>query len=301
MRKLQLKHSGTLLKTTCQKWFDRDPFRESAIIGYNSIFSLPGLLVVVITLAGYFFGAEAVNGRLHRQIADAMGKDTADQIQEMVIMAHRSKDSVWAGIIAVVTIFIGATGVFVQMQKSLNNIWEVEATAKKSGFLHFLKTRLFSFGLIISIAFLLLISLVLSSLLSALSTWAQHHWSDSVLILFKIFNFIFSTAVITALFAMMFKILPDAKIKWNLVWMGALITAILFILGKEALGLYFGKANPGSGYGAAGSVILILLWTSYSSMIVFFGAEFTKVYADHYYGEIPATENAVKHHHPKEK
>jgi len=158
----------------------------------------------------------------------------------------------------------------------------------------FLKTRLFSFGLIMSIAFLLLVSLVLSSLLSAIGTWTISRTSETWLILFQILNFIFSLVIITVLFAFMFKILPDAKIKWNLVWIGAFFTGLLFVIGKSTLGLYFGKANPGSGYGAAGSVVLILLWTSYSSMIVFFGAEFTKAYSDYYYGEISASENAVK-------
>ncbi|MDI1235428.1 MAG: YihY/virulence factor BrkB family protein [bacterium] len=294
MKKLKLDKLGYLLKLTFKKWYDRDPFKESSVIAYNAIFSLPGLLVLVVSMTGYFFGVDAVNGRLHHQISIAMGSDTADQIQNMVIMAAKNKNSKLASILAIATILIGATGVFVQMQKSLNTIWTVEATVYKSGFWIFVKTRLFSFGLIISVAFLLLISLVLSSLLAAISLWAQQNWSESFLVLFQIINVVFTMVTITTLFAFMFKFLPDAQIKWHLVWVGAFLTAILFILGKSALGIYFGKVQPASGYGAAGSVILILLWTSYSSMIVFFGAEFTKVYADHYYGEIPASENAIK-------
>lgn len=294
MKRIHFAHLGMLLKITCKKWYNRDPFRESAIIAYNAIFSLPGLLIVVVTLAGYFFGADAVSGRLHSQIAGAMGDETANQIQEMIISANRSRDSFLATILGIATIIIGATGVFVEMQRSLNTIWEVKATTEKSGIWVFLKTRLFSFGLIMSIAFLLLVSLVVSSFISALGTWATNRTSESILILFRILNFVLSLAIITVLFAFMFKILPDAKIKWNLVWIGAFFTALLFEIGEYALGLYFGKANPGSGYGAAGSVILILLWTAYSSMIVFFGAEFTKAYADYYYGEVAASENAVK-------
>lgn len=285
---------GFLLKSAFQNWYKHDPFRESAVIAYNAIFSLPGLLVVVISLAGYFFGADAVNGHLHVQISQMMGKDTADAVREMVAVAMKSKNSLIASIIGTLTILIGATAVFVQMQLILNEIWEVKATTKKSGFISFLRTRLFSFGLILSIAFLLLISLVLSSFIAALGNWVQRHWSESFVILFHILDILVSLFVITVLFAMMFKILPDAKIRWNVVWVGAFITAILFVIGKFALGLYFGKANPGSGYGAAGSVVLILLWTSYSSMIVFFGAEFTKVYSDQYYGEARPTELAVK-------
>jgi len=283
-----------LLKCAFIQWYNRDPFRESAIIAYNAIFSLPGLLVVVVTLSGYVFGSDAVSGKLHHQIAGAMGNETADQIQDIVLMASKSKDSLWATVIGIAIILIGATGVFVQLQKSLDTIWEVKATPAKSGIKAFLKSRLFSFGLIISIAFLLLISLVLSSLLSAIDNWVLEHWSENLLIFFKILNSVFSLAIIAVLFAMMFKILPDAKIKWRSVWIGALVTALLFVLGKSALGLYFGKASPGSGYGAAGSIILILLWTSYSSMIVFFGAEFTKVYSDYYYGQALPSENAVK-------
>ena len=285
---------GTLLKTTFNKWFDRDPFREGAIIAYYAIFSLPGLLVLVIVLAGYFFGADAVSGHLQNQIAEAMGSDTAAMVQGMVMMSMKSKDSLWAAIFGIATIIFGATAVFAQLQKSLNNIWEVAATPAKSGIWLFIKTRLFSFGLIVSIAFLLLMSLVLSSLLAAFGTWIQQFWSESLLVIFTILNAIFSLFIITVLFAMMFKILPDAKIKWQSVWIGAFVTSLLFVLGKSALGLYFGKADPASGYGAAGSIILILLWTSYSSMIVFFGAEFTKAYSDYYFGVVPPSENAVK-------
>lgn len=285
---------GKLLVTAVKKWYERDPFREGAIIAYNAIFAIPGLLVVVLALTGYFFGAEAVSGHLHRQIAQAMGNATADQVQGMIIMSMKSKDSLLATIIGIAVIIIGATAVFVELQKSLNIIWEVNATTAKSGFWTFIKTRLFSFGLILSIAFLLLTSLVFSSLLVALSAWAKQFWSESFLSLFKIFNTVFSLAFITLLFGMMFKVLPDAKIKWHSVWIGAFVTAVLFEIGKTALGLYFGKANPGSGYGAAGSIILILIWTSYSSMIFFFGAEFTKAYSDYFYGDIPASENAVK-------
>ncbi|NEW83994.1 MAG: YihY/virulence factor BrkB family protein [Mariniphaga sp.] len=294
MKNFSFAKARLLLKTVFKKWWNRDPFNESAIIAYNAIFSLPGLLVVVIAIAGYFLGGDAVSGKLHSEIAQAMGNDTADQVQSMVMFASQSKDSVWATIMGIAIILVGATGVFVHLQKSLNTIWEVKASTTKSGIWSFIKTRIFSFGLIVSIAFLLLISLVVSSLLSAFSSWVLLHWSGSLLIIFEILNVVFSLAIITVLFAMMFKFLPDAKIKWRSVWIGAFVTSLLFVLGKSALGLYFGKADPGSGYGAAGSIILILLWTSYSSMIVFFGAEFTKVYSDNLYGQIPASENGVK-------
>jgi len=292
MIKRRLYDIGHVLKVTAKTWFDRDPFRESAIIAYNAIFSLPGLLVLVLTISGYVFGAEAVNGNLHTQISKMMGSDTADQIQEMVLMAHKSKESIWATIVGIVVIIIGATGVFVQLQKSFDNIWGVAPTKHKSGIRSFIMTRIFSFGLIISIAFLLLVSLVITSVLAAFGTWIELHWSDSWMVLFQFTNFLISLLVITTLFALMFKILPDAKVRWKSVWIGAFVTALLFVLGKTGLGFYFGKANPASGYGAAGSIVLILLWTSYSSMIVFFGAEFTKAYSVYHFGQIVPAENA---------
>jgi membrane protein len=294
MKKQRFNKVGPLLKTAFKNWYDRDPYRESAIIAYNAIFALPGLLVVAMALAGYFFGADAVSGHLHRQITEAMGSGTADQVQAMIMMSMKSRNSLWATIIGIAIIIFGATGVFVEFQKSFNIIWEVKASTAKSGIWTFLKTRLFSFGLILSIAFLLLVSLVVSSLLSALGAWIQQYWSESLLLVFQVLNLIFSLAIITILFAMMFKILPDAKIKWSSVWIGAFFTSLLFVIGKTALGFYFGNADPGSWYGAAGSIVLILLWTSFSSMIVFFGAEFTKVYSDYYYGAIPPNDIAVK-------
>ncbi len=294
MKKFSLTKTSTIFKIAFKKWWNRDPFNQSAIIAYNAIFSLPGLLVVVISIAGYFFGNDAVSGRLHHQVSQAMGSDTADQVQSIIMIASKSKDSIWATIMGIAIILVGSTGVFVHLQKSLNTIWEVKTSVIKSGIWSFLKTRIFSFGLIISIAFLLLISLVISSLLSALSEWVIQHWSESLLIIFQVLNVVFSLAIVSILFALMFKFLPDAKIRWRTVWIGAFVTSLLFTLGKTALGLYFGKADPASGYGAAGSIILILLWTSYSSMIVFFGAEFTKAYSDNKYGEIPPSDCAIK-------
>jgi membrane protein len=283
-----------IFKTAFKSWYEKDPFRESAIIAYYAIFSLPGLLVVIITLAGYFFGKSEVSGYLNDQIASAMSEDTARQIQNVVSKAYDEGQSTIATIIGIGTILLGATGVFIQFQKSLNFIWEVKADTKGSGILEFLKARLFSLGLIITIAFLLLISLVISTMLSALSGYIRSHWPDYIMFLFNSINFIFSLAIISVLFALMFKFMPDAKVRWRTVWIGAVLTALLFVIGKSGLGIYFGQANPGSGYGAAGYIILVLLWTSYSSMIVFFGAEFTKAYSDHKYGDTEPSSFASK-------
>lgn len=287
-----IKKTASVFGRAFKKWRSKDPFKESSVIAYNAIFSLPGLLVVVITVSSYFFGEELINRQLHQSIAGAMGNDTADQVQEMIVVALRNKDSVWAAIIGVITILLGATGVFVQLQKSLNIIWEVKATTQKSGIWSYVRMRLFSFGLILTIAFLLLISLVISTILAAVGDWIRLHWTESILWLFNVLNIVVSLFIIMLLFALMFKILPDAKVQWRVVWRGAFVTAVLFVIGKTLLGFYFGTAQPGSGYGAAGSVVLILLWTSYSAMIVFFGAEFTKAYSDIFVGKVEANEIA---------
>jgi membrane protein len=231
--------------------------------------------VIIISAAGYFFGKEAVSGEISRQISIAMGPETAVQVEEIVAKAGENKNTVLASIIGIVTLIVGATGVFVQLQKSLDLIWEVKVKEDKP-LLRSLKDRLFSFGLILSIGFLLLISLLISAALSVLSEWIRARMPDFMMIVFRLVSFVINFGVITVLFALMFKILPDAKIRWKDVWLGAMITTLLFIGGKFALGLYFGKADPGSAYGAAGSIILIMLWVNYSSMIVFLGAEYTK-------------------------
>ena len=287
------------LKTALKEWWTKDPFKESAVIAYYAIFALPGLLVVIVSVAGIFFGKEAVNGQIAGQITSTMGADTAVQIQEIIAKASESKNSVIANILGILTILLGATGVFIQFQKSLNTIWEVKADESKSGIISILKARLFSFGIIVATAFILIVSLVVSATLAAFGTCVIKHFSESFIILLQIVNFIISLSIIALLFALMYKTFPDAKIKWRHVWIGSFLTAILFEIGKFALGFYFGKAEPGSGYGAAGSSVLILLWVSYSSMIVFYGAEFTHAYAELKDGKIAPDENAVKQVAPK--
>jgi membrane protein len=298
--KINYKTIFTLLKTAYKAWNSKDPFRESAVIAYYAIFSLPGLLVVIITFAGYFFGREAVNNHIISQISSTMGKDTADQIGNMIVQASETKKTTWAAVIGVITIILGATGVFAQFQKSLNIIWDVKADASKSGLWNLIKVRLFSFGITIAVAFILVASLVVSATLSAVGNWLSGRFSESYVLILQILNAIISIIILSVLFALMFKFFPDAKIKWRHVWIGSVVTALLFEIGKFGLGLYFGTANPGSGYGAAGSIILILLWVSYSSMIVFYGAEFTRAYAELRDGKVAPDQNAVKKVRPSE-
>jgi len=287
----KIQHLGKLFKTSFQAWINIDPFRESAIIAYYAIFSIPGLLLLIVTVMGYFFGNETVNNDLVKEISKSMGASTATQISEILEKANESKATLWGSIVGVIILLIGATGVFVELQKTLNLIWQVKTVAQ-NGILPILKARLFSFGLILAIAFLLTISLVISTAIAAMSNWIKVDTSSFMISVFSVINFSLSLAVISFLFALMFKVLPDAEIKWKHVWLGSLITGILFTLGKTALAYYFGKANPASVYGAAGSVILILLWVSYSSMIMFFGAEFTYIYAKTYTGKVAPTKIA---------
>jgi membrane protein len=288
----KIKHLGKLFKDSFEAWINIDPFRESAIIAYYAVFSIPGLLLLIVTIMGYFFGNETVNNDLIHEISKSMGASTAAQISQILEKANESKATLWGSIVGVIILLIGATGVFVELQKTLNVIWQVKTVAQK-GILPILKARLFSFGLILAIAFLLTISLVISSAIAAMSNWIKVDTSRFMISVFSIINFSLSLAVISFLFALMFKVLPDAEIKWKQVWLGSLITGILFTIGKTALAYYFGKANPASVYGAAGSVILILLWVSYSSIIMFFGAEFTFVYAKTYTGTVAPTKIAI--------
>ena len=296
---IKLKNLKQLFKTSFNEWNAKDPFRQSAIIAYYALFSMPGLLVLILTVVGYFYDREAASQNILAQISNTMGADTASQIGEMLNTASESESTVWATIFGIAVLVVGATGVFVELQKSFNEIWKVKVVVAK-GIYPVIKARLFSFGLIMAIAFLLLISLVVSSVIAAMSNWIKVDSSEFMVIVFEVVNFILSLAIISALFALMFKILPDAKIEWKHVWLGAFFTGVLFTLGKTGLAFYFGKANPASGYGAAGSVILLLLWVSYSSLILFFGAEFTAAYAHMNSGVIAPTGIAVvdktKHH-----
>ena len=296
---IKVKHVLSAFRSAFKEWYAKDPFRESAVIAYYAIFSLPGLLVLVISMAGYFFGKEAVSGHIYSQVHGLMGDEPAKQIQDMIAKASDIKKTLWATIIGIATIIVGATGVFAQFQKSLNTIWEVKADASKEGLWSIIVVRLFSFGLIISISFILLVSLVLTTILAALGEWIHARLPEYLMIIFHILNFVLSLVIIASLFAAMFKFLPDAKVKWRNVWIGSMVTALLFVLGKSALGFYFGFSNPGEGYGPAGSVILILLWVSYTSMIVFFGAEFTRAYADQTEDKIRPSDHAVKDPDPK--
>src|SRR5688572_6035482 len=268
-----------LIKATFAQWNERDPFSNSIIIAYYTIFSLPGLLVVIINTAGYFYDKKEITTQLSAQIESMMGGDTASDIESIIGKASEAKGTALANVLGIATLLFGATGVFYQLQQMLNKIWHVKPKVKTTHkILELIRDRLFSFGLILVVGFLLLVSLMLSAALSAVSSWVAVHLSESFNIIFRVLDILISLSVITFLFAALFKFLPDVKIKWKDVWAGAFLTAILFVFAKFALGLYFGQSDPGSTYGAAGSIILIMLWVSYTGLILLFGAEFTQVF-----------------------
>lgn len=287
-----LKNFGIMLKETFKQWNEREPFANSVVIAYYTIFSLPGLMVIIINVAGYFYDKGEITSQLTGQIQGLIGGDTASDVEAIIGKASESKGNTLATILGIATLIFGATGVFYQMQQILNKMWEVKPKPKQM-ILKVIRDRVFSFGLILAVGFLLLVSLALSAGLSAFSDWVAVHLSDSLNILFKLADITISLAIITVLFAAIYKFLPDAQIRWRDVWPGAILTAILFTVAKFALGLYFGKSDPGSTYGAAGSIILIMLWVSYAGLILLFGAEFTQIYAKRYGKEIKPTEGAV--------
>lgn len=285
-----IKEFPSLLKVTFTEWNKKDPLRQSAVIAYYSIFSMPGLLVLIVTITGYFFTKDAVSHNLINQIAKTFGSSVAKQTESILLSAGQTKETILGSIIGIATLLVGATGVFIALQKTLNEIWEVEVPPK-TGILALVKNRLFSFGLILAIAFLLLISLVVSTALAAVGEWVQADSSEVFIVFFNVINFIISLIIISFLFALIFKILPDTRIKWNEVWLGSVLTGILFTIGKTAIAFYFGKSTPESAYGAGGSIVLLLLWVSYSSMILFFGAEFTHTFSKKYFRRPPVNKS----------
>jgi membrane protein len=287
---MQIKPVFSLLKESFKEWMDDDALDLGAALAYYTIFSLAPLLLVVIAVAGFFFGREAIQGQLVGQIEGLVGRQGAEAIQTMVANAGRHGSGVLATMIAVVTILLGATGVFGQLQKTLNRIWDVEPKPGL-GVKGLLKARALAFGMILGVGFLLLVSLVVSTALTALGSYLSGLFPGGAVLL-RILNLVLSFAVVVLLFAMIYRVLPDVEISWKDVWAGAAFTAVLFTIGKFLIGFYLGHSSVASVYGAAGSLVVVLLWIYYSSQILFFGAEFTQVYARQYGSQIVPSKNA---------
>ena len=258
-------------------FIEDNALKLSASLSYYTVFALGPLLVMIMSLAGIFFGREAVQGRVYTQLNGLVGNAAALQIQDIIRNIQSSELGTAGAIIGGTILFIGATGVFTEMQDSINYIWSVKAKPKK-GWLKYLTNRLLSFSLIIGFSFLLLVSLLVNAILNLLSEKLTRLFPDT-LQLFQVINSLIIVIVISGLFAVIFKVLPDAVISWMDALTGAIFTALLFLLGKFLINYYIGSSNLGVTYGTAASIIIILIWVYYSSIILYFGAEFTKMYA----------------------
>jgi membrane protein len=268
-----------LFKAAYDGWQKDKAPRLGAALSYYSIFSMAPLLIISIAMAGLFFGKEAVQGKLLHQIRTLVGSSGAEAIQSMLASAHKPSSGIVATIVGIVALILGASGAFGELQDALNTIWGKEPDAK-GGFWLAIRTRLTSFALVVSIGFLLLITLVISTVLGAMGEALQGIVPNTAYtFLLQGVNLVISFGVVMLLFAMIFKILPDVKIEWRDVWTGAAVTSFLFTIGKYLIGKYLGSAGITSAYGAAGSLVVILLWVYYSAQILFYGAEFTKAYA----------------------
>jgi membrane protein len=281
-----------ILKETGSDWMEDQAPTLGAALAYYTVFSLAPLLIIAIAIAGLVFGPEAAQGQIFEQLRGLLGEASAKSMQDLVENANaKPATGIFATVIGVVTLLFGASGVFGQLQTSLNTIWGVQPKPGR-GVLGIIQDRILSFGFILVVGFLLLVSLLLTAAIAVVGEWSGG-MTPGMEALVQILNSVLSLAVITLLFAMLFKFLPDAKIAWHDVWIGAFITAALFTVGKFALGLYLGKSGVGSSYGAAGSLIVLLLWVYYSSQILFFGAEFTQVYANRFGSHVAPAGNAV--------
>jgi membrane protein len=268
-----------LLKRTISEYVEHSAFQLAAALAYYALFSIAPLLLIAISIVGLVFGPDAARAGVMQQIQGLVGETGAKGIDQMLQGVQDAQTNKLAGLIGVVVLLFGASGVFGQLKQALNSIWEV--TAPKGGLVvSYVKERFLSFAMVLAIGFLLLVSLLVSSALSAVSAYmtgllpgSEGMWQGM--------NFIVSSGIITVLFAMIFKFIPDTEIRWRDVWIGALLTALLFSLGKTLIGLYLGRSAISSAYGAAGSLVVVLVWIYYSSLLVLLGAEFTHVQATH--------------------
>jgi membrane protein len=284
----------TILKSSASEFSNNNSFRHAAALSYYTIFSLPPLLLIVITTASAVYGGEALTGQIYGQLKGLVGADSAAFLQESIAKFTLQQKGGIATAIGIGTLIFAATTFFVTLQESINDIWNLKVRTEGIGIGEFVRQRLLSFGLILSVALLLLISFVISAVLSVFTGWLERHIPEVGLLVIRLVDFSLSLVVTTLLFGLIYKFLPDAIIRWRDVGIGAFITAALFILGKYLIALYIAKSNPGSAFGAAGSAIVLLVWVNYSSLIIFFGAEFTQEFADAFGQRVQPKAHAVR-------
>jgi membrane protein len=285
-----------LIRDTFREWREDGANRLAAALAYYTTFSLAPLLVLIIAIAGLAGGREAAQTQTMAQVEDLLGFEGREFVEGMIESASQPETGLTATFLGAVTLLFGALGVFGELQNSLNTIWEVKPKPAKGwmdGVKRFVLRRLLSFTMVLGIGFLLLASLVVSAAVSTFGEYIGSHWPLADFWL-ALINFIVSFIVITFLFAMIFKFLPEIKIAWKDVWLGAAVTSALFSLGKFLIGLYLGRSEVGTTFGAAGSLAILLIWIYYSAQILFFGAEFTQVYANRYGSRIVPDPDMVK-------
>ena len=287
----KFKTAFDVLKQTVREWSDDKAPRLGAALAYYTIFSIAPLFIIILAIAGLWFDKQSAQEQIFGQVGSLVGEQGAKAIAGMLQAADKPHQGIVASALAVVTLLLGATGVFVQLQDALNTIWEVKPKPGR-GIMGFIRQRILSLAMVFGIGFLLLVSLVVSAGLAAAGKWFEGAMPGGEEVWHAI-NFIVSFAVIAVLFTFMFKYLPDVKIAWRDVWLGGALTALLFTVGKFALGFYLGRSSVSSAYGAAGSLVIVLLWVYYSAQILFFGAEFTQVYANRFGKRLEPAENAM--------
>ncbi|CAN5414339.1 YihY/virulence factor BrkB family protein [soil metagenome] len=291
-KKFSFKGLIEVFKNAFSGFSDDKVMKLSGSLAYYTVFSMAPLLIVIISLCGMFLGREAVEGKIYGQLASFVGSDTAVQLQDMIKNASLAGKSKLAAIVGTITLVLGATSIFAEIQDSINTIWGLKPKPKR-GWLKMVQNRILSFSVIISLGFLLLVSLSISSVIDGFSDRLTNRFPDIAVVVFYIINIIITFSVTTLIFGVIFKVLPDGDIQWKDVLAGAMATAFLFMLGKFAISFYISKSNVGSTYGAAGSLVVLLLWIYYSSLILYFGAELTKAYAVKYGSPIHPNQYAV--------
>ncbi|HET9823995.1 MAG TPA: YihY/virulence factor BrkB family protein [Chitinophagaceae bacterium] len=275
------------------KEFGNDKIAKfSGSLAYSTVFSMGPLLIVLIFLCGFFFGQEAIQGKIYGQMQAFVGNDAAQQLQTIIKNASLAGKGSVALVFGIITLLVGATAVFAEIQDSINTIWGFKAKPKK-GLWKIIRNRFLSFSVIVSLGFLLLVSLVVATLVEGLSDRLKALWPDAAVVVFYIANLVISFIITAALFAVIFKVLPDARTKWKDILPGAIASTILFMIGKFAISFYIGKSRIGSTYGAAGSFVILLVWIYYSAIILYLGAEFAKAWTSHYGGTIQPNDYAV--------
>lgn len=267
-----------MLKKTFSLFSKTNALKLSASLSYYTVFSLCPFLIVVISLVGLFYGREAVQGKVYAQISGLVGNDAALQIQHIILNLQKTHHTILGSIIGFIVLIIGASGVFSEIQSSINYVWEVKNKPDTKGWARLIINNLLSFSLLAGVAFILLVSLTVNALIDVLSERLKTYFPDYIIYVFYAVNIIFIFVIITILFAVIFKVLPNALIKWRDAITGAAFTAFLFLLGKFLIGLYLGHSGIGATYGATASIVIIMLWVYYSSIILYFGASFTKIY-----------------------